>query len=494
MRNYLLPTALFGSITSGTIFAIAIVSYASPAVALTPVEIQRIAKQSTVQITTGCEVGSGVIIRKDGNTYTVLTVAHTFKKKESCSPLEVVAPDTTKYQIAQVKNFPNNVDLAAFTFTSSKSYAVAKLIDNSDLVEAMETVYVSDFPLSTAINKSTFTIVKGDVIANPTKIQQGKGYSLIYSNNTLPGYSGGAVWNDKGDLIAIHGQGDVDSKLQDTMNNGVRVKTGFNLGITVNTFNQFASSMGLRGGSTPLAIVIKPKLIDDLFASAALKDRRGDYRGVVVDMDRLIALDPQNAYAYYLRGLAKDGIGASGTTILTGFAADHKGALDDYNRAIALNPNYVAAYSQRGSTKEVLGDKKGALSDYNRAIALNPDEIGLYYSRGFIKEQLGDNKGAIADYNRLIARYPNAPDYHARRAIVKSAFGDKRGAIVDYDQVIALGDTHAWVYHNRGIAKFAVGNKQGAISDLRQAAKSYKQEGNIEDYQKVIAELKRIGN
>jgi hypothetical protein len=85
MKNYLLPIALFGSI--------ALVSDISPAIALSPVEVQRIAKQTTIQIA-GCDIfGSGVIIRKNGNTYTVLTVAHNFKK----SGCQMVAPDETKY-------------------------------------------------------------------------------------------------------------------------------------------------------------------------------------------------------------------------------------------------------------------------------------------------------------------------------------------------------------------------------------------------------------
>jgi hypothetical protein len=242
--HYLLPIALFGSIS--------LVSYISPAAALSPEEIQRIAKQTTVQIT-GCDFGSGAIIRKDGNTYTVLTVAHAVKN----TGCEVTTPDDTKYQIAQVKTFPDKVDLAVFTFTSNKNYPVAKLINNSDRIEALETIYVSGFPLSTAINSSVFTIVRGDVVANPPTKQQGKGYSLIYSNNTLPGHSGGPVWNDKGEVIAIHGQGDVDTKLQETVNANVRVKTGYNLGITVNTFTKLATAAGVRACKEITSCILK---------------------------------------------------------------------------------------------------------------------------------------------------------------------------------------------------------------------------------------------
>jgi S1-C subfamily serine protease len=231
------------------------------AVALSPVEVQKIAKQVTVQIT-GCGFGSGVIIRKQGSTYTVLTVAHTVKQ----SGCQVTTPDDAKYPVANIKTFPYSVDLAVFTFTSSTNYPVAKLIDNSDRVDAGETVYVSGFPLSSSISTSIFTFVKGDVVSNSSTKQQGKGYSLIYSNNTLPGHSGGPVWNEKGEVIAIHGQGDVDTKLAKTINDEVRVKTGFNLGITVNTFVKLATAAGI-GGYTPVVVAAKPKPVDDLIAT-----------------------------------------------------------------------------------------------------------------------------------------------------------------------------------------------------------------------------------
>jgi tetratricopeptide (TPR) repeat protein len=486
MKNYLLSTAVLGTI--------ALVSYISPAVALSPVEVQRIARQSTVQIT-GCDFGSGVIIRKEGNAYTVLTVAHNLKKN-GCA---VTAPDDAKYQVDRVKTFPDRVDLAVFTFTSDKVYPVAKLIDNSDRIEAMETIYVSGFPLSTAISTSIFTIVKGDVVANPATKQQGKGYSLIYSNNTLPGHSGGPVWNDRGELIAIHGQGDVDSKSQETMNDGVRVKTGYNLGITINTFNKLAVTAGVISNA-PVVVAVKPKPLDDLIASAILKLNKRDYRGMLPDLDRAIrllnnsaALDSQNVRLYTLRGIAKSELG------------DKPGATADYQRAITFNPTDTAALNGRGVAKAELGDKQGALLDLNRAIAIDPNFYKAYNNRGSIKSELGDNKGAIDDFNRAIALYPNNAVAYNDRAISKSILGDKQGAIDDYTRSIAIDPTDAVTYNNRGLAKYALGDKQGAIDDFNRSiaidpkyAKAYHsrgvtkyalgdKQGTLDDYNRAIA-------
>jgi S1-C subfamily serine protease/lipoprotein NlpI len=422
MKNCLLPAALFGSI--------ALVSYILPAVALSPVEIQRIAQQSTVQITE-CGFGSGVIIRKNGNTYTVLTVAHAVKK----SGCRVTTPDNTKYQVEQVKAFPNSVDLAVFTFTSNNDYQVAKLIDNSDRVEVGETIYVSGFPLSTAIKSSIFTSVKGDVVANPPTQQQEKGYSLIYSNNTLPGQSGGPVWNNKGEVIAIHGQGDVDSKSQGTINDDVRVKTGYNLGITVNTFSKLAATAGISG-YTPGTLTTKSKLADALIASALVKLDTDDYQGMLDDLNRAISLEPQNARAYYVRGIAKENL------------RDKQGALADYSQAIVINPNYAVAYFYRGNIKSKLGDQRGAIADYGRSIDINPKFIDAYLQRGQAKGKLDEYEGAIADYNRIIAIDPKS----------------------------------AYAYFFRGYEKERSGNKRGAIEDMSKAAELFKQQGNAESY------------
>lgn len=543
MKNYLLPTAIFGSITVGTLQAIALVSYVSPAVALSPIEVQRIAKQTTVRIA-GCNIGSGVILRKNGNTYTVLTVAHTVKN----SGCEIVTPDDAKYRVTQVKNFPNKIDLAVATFTSNKNYPVAKLIDNSDRIEAAENIYVSGFPLSSAINSAVFTFVKGDVIANPAT-QQGKGYSLIYSNNTLPGHSGGPVWNDKGEVIAVHGQGDiVGTKLTETINRDVRVKTGYNLGITTNTFAKLASTADIAG-YTPTTVATKSKPVDDLIASAIVKESKGDYKGMLADMDRAIFLDSQNGRLYYTRGVAKSMLGnrdaIADYTQAIAFApnepaaynnrgvtksdlGDKKGAIADFDRAIALDandaksyynrgnakaqlnapktalvdfnkaislsPNLAQAYLSRGTTKSLLGDTKGGLADFNKAIEIDPNYTVAHYNLGLAKSASGDKKGAVESFNRAIALNPKDAQPYSDRGNAKSDLGDHQGAIEDYNRSIAIDPNNAKAYANRGLVKSKLGDKKGAISDLKKAANRFQRQRQTASYRRAIAEIQRIGS
>jgi len=47
-------------------------------------------------------------------------------------------------------------------------------------------------------------------------------------------------------------------------------------------------------------------------------------------------------------------------------------AVVDFNRAIELNSNNADAYEQRGVAKSHLKDTNGALSDFNKAIESQP--------------------------------------------------------------------------------------------------------------------------
>ncbi|MDF5730913.1 MAG: serine protease, partial [Rhizonema sp. PD38] len=195
-----------------------------PKVSITSREIANIAKQVTVLIQSQKpRYGSGVIIKRVGNTYTILTTAHVIDVPDK---YEIVTADNQHYQLnySSVKRLPG-VDLAVAEFTSNRIYTVAK-IGNSDTAKEGTKIYVSGYPEpSYAINQSIYTVTVGDLTANASKPLR-DGYALVYTNETKPGMSGGAVLNNNGELVGIHGRRDVDTE----------TITGFNLGIPINTY------------------------------------------------------------------------------------------------------------------------------------------------------------------------------------------------------------------------------------------------------------------
>jgi S1-C subfamily serine protease len=210
---------------------------------LPSIEVGKIAKAVTVTIDSPNSPGSGVIIQKQGNNYTVLTAAHVVRKREQ--KFKIITPDGQGYTITGIKSV-NNADLAVVKFASKSSYNVAKIGDSTQSTEGA-TVYVAGFPLATqAISESIYNFTEGKVTANASRPLK-DGYSLVYNNSTLPGMSGGPVFNDRGEVIAVHGRGDVEESSQTSdINSNIRIKTGFNLGIPSAIIWQLASNLELN--------------------------------------------------------------------------------------------------------------------------------------------------------------------------------------------------------------------------------------------------------
>jgi len=520
------------------------------AIALSSTEVAKLTKAITVLIDNKNGSGTGVIIKQEGNTYTVLTAKHVVEAEEQ---YEIVTPDGQRYPLdyKTVKKLPE-VDLAVVQFTSEQSYAVAK-IGNSDEATEGATAYVAGFPQAKgAITNSIYNFTVGRITANASKPLR-NGYALVYSNDTLPGMSGGPVLNEKGELVGIHGMGDTVENFQiSDQNPNIIIKTGFNLGVPVNTFLRLSANAGadvsVSAPSTPTATAPKA---DDFFIQAEDKYDKRDYQGAIAHYNQAININPNYALAYYGLGLARskfgdnqkavenlqkatelfaaqgkkaDAIRSQGVVrallkdykgaiaVLTeairlnlkdtlaynnrGNAraelGDLQGAIADYNQALNINPNYTQAYINRGNARSASKDKQGAIADYTKALNINPNYALAYNNRGIARSDLGDLQGAITDYNQALNINPNYANAYYSRGITRAALEDKQGAIADYNQAININPNYANAYYSRGITRAALEDKQGAIADLQKAASLFQEQGKTDQYQKALELIKKL--
>jgi tetratricopeptide (TPR) repeat protein len=487
--------------------------------AISAVDIDKIATGITVKIIDAenrGDSGSGVIIKQTGNTYTVLTALHVVVKKNgviNAATIKLITPDGKSYQLKNIKpladkNIPG-FDLAIAEFTSNEKYAVAK-IGNSDNAVRTTTVYVSGFPAKTGtLNDAPLFIRSGEVNANGRA--QREGYNLFYSNDTLRGMSGGAVLNDNGELVAIHGRFDeqgVNEKSQ------AKVLTGG--GITIYSALRQLIAVGVDVGVKPPDVVATAPKPDDFLIKAYEKYEKKDFRGALVEYNQAIKLDPNYADVYYSRGAIRYELGDKQGAIADynqaikinpnyakayynrGLASyelgDKQGAIADYNLAIKLDPKYADAYIGRGTARYKLEDKQGAITDYNQAIKINPTSAEAYYNRGLVRDDLRDKQGAMNDYTQAIMINPNDADAYYNRGFVRYHLGDKQGAITDYTQAIKINPNYAYAYNNRGAIRYQLGDKQGAIQDLQKAGELHKQQGNDVFYELAMKFLESIKN
>ena len=390
------------------------------ATAKSSVEVAETARTITVLITSSDGQGSGVIIKREGDIYTVLTATHVVNKKVN---YQITTPDDKQYEVMSnsIISAPGDIDLAVIKFKSTARYPLAKLGNCNMLTRGME-LYVAGFPVrDRAITSPILVVREGKISANSNKTFD-KGYSLIYSNDTLNGMSGGAVLNSNGELVAIHGRGDKDEDGR---------KNGFNLGIPIERFGTVASRMGveLNGQVAAIATNTAPKA-DDYFASGVQKYEQRDYPGALADYNRAIALAPNNAAFYIVRGKAQ----------LNG--GDRQAAMNDFNQAIAIDPKKAEAYFARGSayTRQIDRpfNKEAAIKEYSIAIALDPKHGEAYFYRGEAYFNMGKYKAATNDFSKAISLYPNWAIAFEQRGNARSGLGDTRGKLADFQQAAAL--------------------------------------------------------
>jgi hypothetical protein len=184
---------------------LALVQY-QPVSALTPVQVNDIAKPITVMIGGLDGKGSGVIVAKNGNTYTVLTANHVVKKA-GYGIYEIITHDGQKYPMENKAQIVGKLDLALVRFTSSKNYPIAKIADSRTVKEG-STVYYAGFPAETTNQPRNYRFIRADITG---RSQNQEGYELSYNGSALPGMSGGPVLNEEGLLIAIHGKAETQS-------------------------------------------------------------------------------------------------------------------------------------------------------------------------------------------------------------------------------------------------------------------------------------------
>ncbi|MBW4495547.1 MAG: serine protease [Oscillatoria princeps RMCB-10] len=283
MRFYYgLPAALIGA-------AIVIVQ-PQVAAAFNTAEVEQIAKEITVLIpeTLAGQAkgnGSGSILAREGNTYSVLTANHVVcadKPNEDLDPegcqrpyeLKVVTHDGKEYSIdnSTVKKLPG-VDLAVFKFTSDKNYRVATL-GNYDLT-GEQFIFASGWPdpKLTGERKRERYFSVGKVIPKDMEpflkiFPPDMGYDLLYTSITYGGMSGGPVLDTEGRVIGVHGQNEGKAVYEESSGKKIRVNIGFSVAIPISTFLNRTTPAGIMDGwlvETSPAKPMTPDQIGDLY-------------------------------------------------------------------------------------------------------------------------------------------------------------------------------------------------------------------------------------
>ncbi|MBD2183607.1 trypsin-like peptidase domain-containing protein [Planktothrix sp. FACHB-1355] len=167
-------------------------------------QLYSLARLITVKVLLGDTWGSGILIRRQGSVYTVLTNQHVLTAGDS--PYQIQTYDGRLYQANWIKsvNFEGR-DLALLEFHSTDvEYKVASVGSSSTLSEGDEVV-AAGFPFTIDRSKKIgFVFTTGQVFIVLDK-DLNLGYQIGSTNDIQKGMSGGPLLNRWGEVVGING-------------------------------------------------------------------------------------------------------------------------------------------------------------------------------------------------------------------------------------------------------------------------------------------------
>ncbi|TPX29801.1 tetratricopeptide repeat-containing S1 family peptidase [Cylindrospermopsis raciborskii] len=509
-------------------------------------EVEAKAKKITVKIDSSSESnGSGVIIAKDGDVYTVLTANHVVCERQLVAQpcgnfnYKLMTHDGNVYPIDKSTiQFQPGVDLAVVKFNSRENYPVAtlanynpttddyvfttgypKLKEKSDWRFSLGQVYSKERGLLTTTSQLDLPNSSAGGLNSVTQsaASLAGGYELVYTTITFGGMSGGPVLDSQGRVIGIHGKSEgehaYDAITGDSgTSDGNKVQIGNSLGIPTSTFLAVASRINVQPQilettpppqltATEVESIRNAILSVDVTktnTSASQWLERGNqlwrlrrYNDSIQAFEQAIEQKPDFVYlGYYGKGLGHYG------------NKQYEEAITAFKQVLESRPDFVPARFYLSVIYRELKQVDLALTEVDQAIKLQSNDSRLYNQKFLILMDAKRYAQAEESITKAIEINPIAPFYN-NRGVVYSRNKKWELALVDFKRALEGNPQYAhayangaFVYYNKGIWNSVISSYTKAIEIDPQYPLYYNNRGvayyNNEQWQLALNDFSKV--
>lgn len=167
-------------------------------------QLWTLARSITVKVYSGTNQGSGVLIQRQGQIYTVLTNKHVLN---AGNPYRVETPDGQVYfaNLSSSIRFGEK-DLALLQFRSPQTTYTVASVSRFTAMQVGDEIFAAGFPFAVepSLLMENFVFTTGQISLVLEQALVG-GYQVGYTNEIQKGMSGGPILNRKGELVGING-------------------------------------------------------------------------------------------------------------------------------------------------------------------------------------------------------------------------------------------------------------------------------------------------
>lgn len=204
------------------------------------------------------------------------------------------------------------------------------------------------------------------------------------------------------------------------------------------------------------AIALKPELAEPYTLRGVILHNMGRSDDAIASMDKGAALAPGERTAWYNRGVVLSEMGR------------FEAALESYDRALAIAPTPDGWVNRAGALINLQRPAE-ALEACDRALALAPHYAPALSNRGLALSELKRNAEAVAMFDHALAHAPAMAETWNNRGTTLHDMRMFDDAVASFDRALALQPQNMAGWSNRGRSLFSLQRYEDARASFEKA-------------------------